>query len=127
MTDDLNVTESDRVKYDKIQKAKQFEEKINQAVDLGSKLEDKMDKLYEKVCEGPDCLEKKIDNKFGELSEKVKTIEEKTTGFICESCGYQNVPALASFCPNCGSPIHEWNDDDGEPIKGWKHWNDRNA
>lgn len=123
---ELDVTETDRVKYDKIQKAKQFEEKINKAVEVGENLEDKVNKLYEKVCEGPDCLERRIDDKFGEISEKVKNIEDKQSNFVCEKCGYIGVPALSSFCPQCGSPIFEWSNDDGQPISGWKHWEERN-
>lgn len=126
MVDDLAVTEIDKVKYEKLQKAKEFEKNVNDAISIAADLRDDVKKIKEEICEGPDCLKQQVSDKFGSIDEKIKKIEEKTTEFLCENCGYQGVRALSSFCPNCGHPIYEWNDDDGTPIPGWKHWDDRN-
>jgi hypothetical protein len=127
MSEDLSPTEIDRIKYDKIQKAKDFEKNVNEAVNLAKDLKEDVQQIKKEVCEGPDCLKAKVEEKFGSIDEKIKKIEEKTSGFVCENCGYANVPALSSFCPQCGSPIYEWSDDEGQPVKGWKHWTDKGA
>jgi FtsZ-binding cell division protein ZapB len=130
MAEDLNVTEGDRIKYEKIQKAKAFEEKVNKAVESIPTIQESVTELKEKLCEGPDCLEKRVERQFSEIDDKVdamaRHLKEKVPGFICEECGYDNVPALASYCPQCGSPINIWEDEDGKPIKGWRHWSERN-
>lgn len=83
------------------------------------------------LCEGVDCikkdvakyqdtqseLDKKLDSRFSELRERVQKLEEPT--FTCDNCGADGIRPLSSFCPNCGSPIHSWNDDTGQPVKGW--------
>ena len=83
------------------------------------------------LCEGVDCikkdvakyqdtqseLDKKLDSRFSELRERVQKLEEPT--FTCDNCGTDGIRLLSSFCPNCGSPIHSWNDENGQPIKGW--------
>lgn len=123
---ELDITEADKIKHDKIEKAKAFEQRINQAVDIGAELKDDVKMLKEKICEGPDCLEKQIENKFGLLDQKIAKIEENSAQFVCDACGFTGVRPLSSFCPNCGAPIYEWNDDDGTPISGWKHYTERN-
>lgn len=83
------------------------------------------------LCTGVDCikedvkkhqgiqleLEKKMDQRFSELRERVQKLEEPI--FMCDNCGHNGIRSLSSFCPNCGSPIHEWYDDSGQPVKGW--------
>lgn len=83
------------------------------------------------LCEGVDCikkdvakyqdtqseLDKKLDSRFTELRERVQNLEEPT--FTCDNCGADGIRPLSSFCPNCGSPIHSWNDDAGQPVRGW--------
>lgn len=125
MSDDLSVTEVDKIKHDKIEKARQFEKNVNDAIKIAADLKNDVQKIKEEICEGPNCLKKQVEEKFGYIDDKIKKIEEKTGGFVCENCGYQLVQALSSFCPQCGSPIFEWTDDDGELVKGWKHWSER--
>jgi len=83
------------------------------------------------LCEGVDCikkdvakyqdiqseLDKKLDTRFSELRERVQKLEEPT--FTCDNCGADGIKPLSSFCPNCGAPIHEWNDENGQPVRGW--------
>lgn len=123
MADDLSVTETDRVKYDKLQKAKAFEEKVNKAVESIPGIQDDFKQLREELCEGDNCLVKKVDRKFQEIDDKVKGIQENLQYFICENCGYDKVTPLSSFCPNCGHQIDSWDDDEGKPVKGWEpYW-----
>jgi hypothetical protein len=125
MSDDLSVTEADKVKYDKIQKAKQFEANINDAIAIAADLKGDIKKIKEEICEGPNCLKEQVVNKFGTIEDRLNKIEEKSQFFVCEKCSYPNVPALASFCPQCGNGIYEWTDDDGQPIPGWKHYSEK--
>lgn len=83
------------------------------------------------ICTGVDCikgdikksqdtqqmLESKMNQRFEQLSERLQSLEEPT--FVCDNCGHDGIRPLSSFCSNCGSPIHEWNDENGHPIKGW--------
>lgn len=123
---ELDVTETDRIKHDKIEKAQKFEKNVNEAIAIASELKGDIQKIKEEICEGPDCLKQKVEDKFVFIEEKIKSIEDKTAEFLCENCGYQGVRALSSYCPQCGSPIYEWKDNDGSPIKGWVHYSERN-
>ena len=123
--DELSVKESDKIKYDKIQKAKQFEQNVNDAINIARDLKGDVQKIKEEICEGPTCLKNQVTEKFDSIDEKIKKIEEKTGTFLCENCGYPNVPALSSYCPNCGSPIYEWSDDEGKPVSGWHHYSEK--
>lgn len=90
-----------------------------------------VDKSVGELCTGVDCikndvkkyqesqeaLEKMVQEKFQELGEKVQSLEHPT--FTCENCGQSVIAPLSSYCPNCGSPIHTWNDEGGNPIRGW--------
>jgi hypothetical protein len=90
-----------------------------------------VDKSIETLCTGIDCvkedvkkyqtshdnLEKLVQDKFGELSEKVQSLERPT--FTCENCGEPVIAPLSSYCPNCGSEIQSWSDEDGQPVRGW--------
>ena len=90
-----------------------------------------VDKSIETLCTGIDCvkedvkkyqtshdtLEKLVQDRFGELSEKVQSLERPT--FTCENCGEPVIAPLSSFCPNCGSEIQSWSDEDGQPVRGW--------
>lgn len=84
------------------------------------------------LCTGVDCiktdlkksqeyqqsLEKQLEGRFQELSERLQKLEEPT--FVCDNCGQDNIRPLSSFCPNCGAPIHSWTDPEtGMPIVGW--------
>lgn len=123
MTEDYSVTESDKVKYDKIQKARDFEEKVNKAVDSIPTIQASVTELKDKLCEGDDCLEKRVERQFADIDNKVKDIQENLQYFVCEYCGYDRVRPLSSFCPNCGHRIESWDDDDGRPVKGWEpYW-----
>lgn len=122
---DLDITETDRIKHEKIEKAKKFEDNVNDAIGIAAELKEDIQKIREDICEGPDCLKKKVEDKFEFIEEKIKNIEEKTAEFLCDNCGYNGVKALSSFCPNCGHPIYEWKDDSDSPIAGWKHYSER--
>lgn len=83
------------------------------------------------LCTGVDCiktdvkksqetqeaLEKQMGQRFRDLEQKVQELKQPT--FVCDSCGDDKIRPLDSYCPNCGSPIHEWNDETGQPVKGW--------
>lgn len=98
---------------------------LEAAVEAIPKINEKYNKLVSELCEGPDCLKRKVEDKFTDIDDKIKKIEEKQSDLVCEQCGYIGVPALSSYCPNCGVAIHAWNDDSGSPIKNWKHWTER--
>jgi rubrerythrin len=124
---EYDITEADKVKHDKIEKAQAFERKINKAVEIGPELVEDVKFLKDKICgEGEDCIEKKMERQFGELNQKITKIEENSAEFVCDACGFTGVKPLSSFCPNCGAPIYTWSDDNGEPIPGWKHYSERN-
>lgn len=90
-----------------------------------------VDKSIETLCTGIDCvkedvkkyqtshdtLEKLVQDRFGELSEKVQSLERPT--FTCENCGEPVIAPLSSYCPNCGSEIQSWSDEEGQPVRGW--------
>jgi hypothetical protein len=58
-----------------------------------------------------------VQERFGELSEKVQSLERPT--FTCENCGEPVIAPLSSYCPNCGSEIQSWSNEDGQPVIGW--------
>lgn len=90
-----------------------------------------VDKSIGTLCTGIDCvkedvkkyqtsqeaLEKLVQERFGQLAEKVESLERPT--FTCENCGEQVIAPLSSYCPNCGSEIQSWSDEDGQPVRGW--------
>jgi chromosome segregation ATPase len=73
--------------------------------------------LYKDLKKSHDILAKFVQERFEELGEKVQALENQT--FICENCGEQVIVPLSSYCPNCGSQIQSWSDEDGQPAKGW--------
>ncbi len=94
-----------------------------------------VDKSIGTLCTGIDCmkedvkkyqtshdaLEKMVQERFKDLGEKVQGLENPM--FTCENCGEQKIRPLDSYCPNCGSPIHSWSDEEGQPIRGWSpYW-----
>jgi chromosome segregation ATPase len=99
-----------------------------------STVDDKLgivDKSVGILCTGIDCvnedikkfqvsqesLEKLVQERFKELGEKVQSLEHPT--FTCENCGEQVVVPLSSYCPNCGSQIQSWTDENGKQAEGW--------
>lgn len=94
-----------------------------------------VDKSIGTLCTGIDCvkedvkkyqtsqqaLEKLVQDRFSELSEKVQSLDRPT--FTCENCGEPVIAPLSSYCPNCGSQIQSWSDEEGEPVRGWSpYW-----
>lgn len=120
------VEEDEIRKQDEIDKVRESRKNLEEAVKALPEINEKYDKLVSELCEGPDCLKKKVEDKFQNIDDKIKKIEEKQSDLVCDKCGYIGVPALSSYCPQCGASIYNWNDDDGQPIKGWKHWTERN-
>jgi Zn finger protein HypA/HybF involved in hydrogenase expression len=125
MANELDVTEIDRIKNAKIEKEKKREADVEAAINIAAELKGDIKQIKSELCEGPDCLRTQVQNKFGEIEKKIEHIEERTELFSCEKCGYTKVPALASFCPQCGSGIFEWTDDSGQPVSGWKHYGEK--
>lgn len=121
MANELDVTEVDRAKYEKIEKLKKRDEDVATAINIAASLKDDINKIKEELCVGPDCLKEQVKNKFGEIDTKIAKLDAKAVEFYsCDKCGYPNVPALSSFCPQCGTRIPSWNTDEGEPVAGWK-------
>ena len=73
--------------------------------------------LYKDLEKSHEVIEKLVQERFEELGEKVQALENPK--FICENCGDQVIAPLSSYCPNCGSQIQSWSDEDGQPAKGW--------
>jgi ribosomal protein L37E len=113
-------------KFEDIEKIRKSRKDLEAAVSAIPDINEKYDKLMSELCVGPDCLKNKVQEKFGDIDEKIKKIEEKQSDLACDRCGYVGVPVLSSFCPQCGAAIYSWNDDEGAPIKGWRHWTERN-
>lgn len=111
---------------EEIDKIRESRKNLESAVKAIPEINEKYDKLIEELCVGPDCLKNKVETKFGDIDEKIKKIEEKQSDLVCDRCGYMGVPSLSSFCPQCGAAIYNWEDDEGRPIPGWKHWSERN-
>jgi len=121
MVEDIKIREAEDI--DKIRKGRKD---LEDAVSAIPEINKKYDNLMKELCVGPDCLKKKVEDTFGIIEDQIKKIEEKQSDIVCEKCGYVGIPSLASFCPKCGTGIYEWTDNDGQPIKGWKHWSERN-
>lgn len=119
MANELDVTEIDRIKSEKIQKEKQKEADVAAAIAIAAELKGDIKQIKDDLCVGPDCLKEQVKNKFGEIDAKIAKLDERSEMFVCEKCNYPNVPALSSFCPNCGAKIPSWMNDDGQPIVGW--------
>ena len=87
-------------------------------------VQEKYQTVHEDLEKSHDVLEKLVQERFKELGEKVQGLEHPT--FICENCGEQIIVPLSSYCPNCGSQIQSWSDEDGQPAKGWiPYWKRR--
>lgn len=84
------------------------------------KYQDNVTKYQDNVSKYQDsqvALEKMVQQRFEELGEKVQGLEHPT--LTCENCGEQVISPLSSYCPNCGSPVYSWADEDGQPVRGW--------
>lgn len=119
MANELEVTEVDIIKNEKIEKQKKFQENVNNAIAIAADLKDDVKKIKEEICEGSNCLKNQVTTKFGTIEDRLKAIEDLSTAFVCEKCGYNGVKALTSFCPNCGAKIPSWADENGQPIADW--------
>jgi rubrerythrin len=122
----MSVEDEDIRKQEEIEKIRESRKNLESAVKAIPEINEKYDKLVSELCEGPDCLKNKVETKFTDIDEKIKKIEEKQSDLVCDKCGYVGVPALSSYCPNCGAAIFSWNDDDGNPMVNWKHYSERN-
>lgn len=124
MANELDVTEVDMIKQEKMAKQKKKEEDVLAAIAIAADLKGDIQKIKEELCVGPDCLKEQVKNKFGEIDAKIAKLDAKAVEFYsCDRCGYDRVPALSSFCPQCGLRIPSWNTDEGEPVPGWSpYW-----
>ena len=93
------------------------------------KRQNEIHSFVEKACSGVDCLKNDMSNMSKDIGDTNKRLDyiakkiEEDKSYLCENCGENNVKAFSSYCPNCSSPIHVWNDDDKKPIKTWKpYW-----
>lgn len=127
MANELEVTEVDIIKNEKIEKQKKFQENVNNAIAIAADLKGDIKKIKEEICEGPNCLKEQVVNKFGTIEDRLKKIEDSNATFVCEKCGYNGVKALTSYCPNCGAKIPSWADENGQPIVDWTPYWLRNA
>lgn len=117
----------DKIKEaEEIDKIRESRKNLEDAVKAIPEIQENFKQLREELCVGPDCLKKKVEDKFEAIDEKIKKIEEKTGEFLCDNCGFTGVKPLSSFCSNCGSPIYQWDGNDGKPVEGWKHYSERN-
>ena len=121
----MAVEDEDIRKQEEIEKVRESRRNLEAAVSAIPDINEKYDKLISELCVGPECLKQKVEDKFSTIDEKIKKIEEKQSDLVCDRCGYIGVPSLSSFCPQCGAAIYNWTDDDGQQIKGWKHWSER--
>ena len=122
----MSVEDEDIRKQEEIEKIRESRKNLENAVRALPEIREDFKQLREELCVGPDCLKSQVTDKFSNIDEKIKKIEEKQSDLLCDRCGYIGVPSLSSYCPNCGAPIFSWNDDEDRPIKGWKHWSERN-
>ena len=122
----IMVDEDEIRKQDEIDEIRESRKNLKDAVKALPEINEKYDKLVSELCEGPDCLKNKVQEKFGDIDEKIKKIEEKQSDLVCDKCGYVGVPVLSSYCPNCGAAIYKWEDDEGQPMSNWVHWTERN-
>ena len=114
--------------FEDIQKKKDHEENIKNAAKYAEEATKKIDVLskdltekVDKACIGIECITKAQDKNLKELEDKIKVLEDPV--YVCEMCGDKTVRPLSSYCPNCGSEIHEWTDDNDKPVPGWKpYW-----
>lgn len=121
----MSVEDEDIRKSEEIEKIRESRKNLESAVKAIPEINEKYDKLIEELCVGPDCLKNKVQEKFGDIDEKIKKIEEKQSDLVCEKCSYVGVPALSSYCPNCGAAIYKWEDEEGQPMKNWRHYSER--
>jgi len=125
------------------ERQKEFEDNMRNALNISretSQTVNELSKKLEKACVGIECLQNDIKAnsnitslKFDKINELDTKVKETCTGIDClkeslkenelvecEKCGKKIVPQLSSFCPGCGAQIHEWNDENGQPVRGWK-------
>lgn len=130
MTEDQSKDDFE-IKQDKYEKRKEFNQKLNDAVKANTENKQSIDDIKgsihdmkKELCEGEDCLKKKVENKFGEIDNELKKIREDTKTYVCENCGKDIIRRFDSFCPNCAYPIPQWIDENtGQPITSWNpYW-----
>jgi len=120
MANELDVTEVDIIKNEKIQRQKKEREDTLAAIAIAADLKGDIQAIKRDLCEGPGCLKEQVQNKFGEIDAKIAKLDAKSVEFYsCDKCSYPNVPALSSFCPQCGAKIPSWTTDEGVPVPGW--------
>jgi hypothetical protein len=121
------MVDEDQIReQEEIEKVRKSRRDLEDAVTALPKIQDEIKQIRDDLCEGPNCLKAKVEEKFTDIDDKIKKIEEKQSDLICDKCHYVGVPSMASYCPNCGAAIYSWNNDEGVPIPGWKHWTERN-
>ncbi len=119
---DLSKTDKElleELKDEKKDKDKKFKTNVENAIKLAEKIEPQL----VEACKGIECVKTDMSKGFGELDARLKKIEKSK--YICDNCGENVIEELSSFCPNCGNPVPEWKGDDGQPIRGWKHYSER--
>lgn len=116
---------------EKYNKKEAFNKRLNESIDANVEnkkkifgIEENISKLTKELCEGPDCLKKKVEDKFEKVDSELGKLREESETFICDSCGKKVIRRFDSFCPNCAYPIPEWLDEStGLPIISWSpYW-----
>lgn len=87
-------------------------------LDMGPKIS-----KIDQICEDGVCFKTELADIKKDLAE---TKKGRIKAEICPTCGEPAVmhseTFLASHCANCGNETEGWNNDDGTPISGWKHY-----
>lgn len=121
----MGADESKIREHKEIEEAIKARDNLEAAVSALPEIQKGFKQLREELCEGPNCLKNEVKNGLLAMDEKIKKIEEGSTGSVCKICGYNGIKPLTSYCPECGSGIPSWEDEKGEPIPGWVPYWDR--
>ncbi len=116
---------------EKFKKKEEFNKRLNDAIEANvhnkgkiEGIEKNVDRLTKELCEGPDCLKKRVEDKFEKVDSELAKMREDSKTYVCENCGKDIIRKFDSFCPNCAYPIPQWLDENtGQPVTSWSpYW-----
>lgn len=106
---DENVTKFDVLK-DKVETLKEdTKNKLLEREKFDKDLEQKVDALDKKQCEGEECytkIEKTQAESYKMLEERLKRLEEPV--YVCSNCNIGTMRRGAIECPYCGVKVKTW-------------------